>query len=120
MVGLPLASESSESSALERAASDRRPLLVDFGASWCGARKELEADTFPDPRVRAEGARFVALHIDATDDDPEVARLRKKYGALEGLPVRLPSTAPGKRSSGSPNSSLPSNSHGRWPPSGER
>jgi len=34
--------------------------------------------------------RFVALRIDATDDDdPDVARLRKKYRALEGLPVLL-------------------------------
>jgi thiol:disulfide interchange protein DsbD len=38
--------------------------------------------------VRAQGARFVALHVDATDDDdPEVARVRAKYGAKEGLPV---------------------------------
>ena len=80
--------ESSEARALARVASERKPLLVDFGASWCGACKELDEKTFPDPRVRAEGARFVALHVDATDDeDPEVARVRDKYGAKEGLPV---------------------------------
>jgi thiol:disulfide interchange protein len=34
--------------------------------------------------------RFVSLHVDATDDDdPEVARVRKKYGVTEGLPVVL-------------------------------
>jgi thiol:disulfide interchange protein DsbD len=80
--------ESSETRALARVASERKPLLVDFGATWCGACKELDEKTFPDPRVRAEGARFVALHVDATDDDdPEVARVRNKYGAKEGLPV---------------------------------
>jgi thiol:disulfide interchange protein DsbD len=80
--------ESSEPVAAARAASEKKPLLVDFGASWCGACKELDEKTFPDPRVRAEGARFVALHVDATDDDdPEVARVRQKYGAQEGLPV---------------------------------
>jgi thiol:disulfide interchange protein len=32
----------------------------------------------------------VALHVDATDDDnPEVARVRQKYGVTEGLPVVL-------------------------------
>jgi thioredoxin:protein disulfide reductase len=37
------------------------------------------------------------LHVDATDDDdPEVARLRKKYGALEGLPVLLLFDSAGK------------------------
>jgi thiol:disulfide interchange protein DsbD len=82
--------ESSESTARARAESEHKPLLVDFGASWCGACKELDAKTFPDPRVRAEGSRFVALHVDATDDDdPEVARVRKKYGVNEGLPVVL-------------------------------
>jgi thiol:disulfide interchange protein DsbD len=80
--------ESSEPRALARVASERKPLLVDFGASWCGACKELDEKTFPDPRVREQGARFVALHVDATDDDdPEVARVREKYKAKEGLPV---------------------------------
>ncbi|MGA3121615.1 MAG: cytochrome c biogenesis protein CcdA [Polyangiaceae bacterium] len=85
-----LAWEATESTALARATSEGRPLLIDFGASWCGACKELERETFPDPRVRAEGARFVALHVDATnEDDPEVTRVRRKYGATEGLPVLL-------------------------------
>jgi len=80
--------ESNEAAAVRRVATERKPLLVDFGASWCGACKELDEKTFPDPRVRTEGARFVALHVDATDDDdPEVARVRNKYGAKEGLPV---------------------------------
>jgi thioredoxin:protein disulfide reductase len=82
--------ESSETAATARAAAERRPLLVDFGATWCGACKELEDKTFQDPRVRAEGARYVALHVDATnDDDPSVARVREKYGATAGLPVVL-------------------------------
>jgi thiol:disulfide interchange protein DsbD len=80
--------ETSEAHAVDRAAAEHRPLLIDFGATWCAACKELERDTFRDPRVRDEGARFVALHVDATnEDDPEVSRVRQKYGATEGLPV---------------------------------
>jgi thioredoxin:protein disulfide reductase len=82
--------ESSEGAALALASAQRRPMLVDFGASWCGACKELEDKTFPDPRVQAEGARYVALHVDATnDDDPSVAQIREKYRATAGLPVVL-------------------------------
>ncbi len=81
---------SSEPEAVAQAAREHKPLLIDFGASWCKACEELERVTFPDPRVRAEGSRFVALRVDATDDDDEkVAQVRKKYGATEGLPVVL-------------------------------
>jgi thiol:disulfide interchange protein DsbD len=80
--------ETSEAAAIARASQEHKPVLIDFGASWCGACKELDEKTFPDPKVQKEGARFVALHIDATDDDDAaVARVRKKYHATEGLPV---------------------------------
>jgi len=80
--------ETSESAAIARANQEHKPVLIDFGASWCGACKELDEKTFPDPKVQKEGARFVALHIDATDDDDAaVARVRQKYHATEGLPV---------------------------------
>jgi thiol:disulfide interchange protein DsbD len=83
-----LAWETNEARAVERAASEHRPVVIDFGAAWCSACRELERVTFPSPRVVAESARFVALHIDATnEDDPEVARVRQKYRATEGLPV---------------------------------
>jgi thiol:disulfide interchange protein DsbD len=76
-----------EEQALAKARSEGKPLLIDFGAEWCKACKELEHDTFPDANVRNEAARFVALHIDATDDDDkEVNRLREKYG-VKGLPT---------------------------------
>jgi thioredoxin:protein disulfide reductase len=80
--------ETSESAAIARANQEHKPVLIDFGASWCGACKELDEKTFPDPKVQKEGARFVALHIDATDDDDAaVAQVRRKYHATEGLPV---------------------------------
>jgi thiol:disulfide interchange protein DsbD len=80
--------ETNESVALARASQEHKPVLIDFGASWCGACKELDEKTFPDAKVQKEGARFVALHIDATDDDDAaVARVRQKYHATEGLPV---------------------------------
>jgi thioredoxin:protein disulfide reductase len=88
--GVDLRWESSEPTATARAAVEHRPLLVDFGATWCAACKELELKTFADPHVRSEGARYVALHVDATnDDDPDVTRVREKYRATEGLPVVL-------------------------------
>jgi thiol:disulfide interchange protein DsbD len=77
----------SESEAQAKANAEGKGLLIDFGAEWCTACKELEDRTFPDPNVRTEAQKFVALHIDTTDDeDKEVDRLKKKYD-VRGLPT---------------------------------
>lgn len=76
-----------EKTALAKATSEGKPLMIDFGASWCDACKELEHHTFPDPSVRTEAQKFVALRIDATDDeDKEVNAIKDKYKVV-GLPT---------------------------------
>jgi len=76
-----------EEAALTKARAEGKPVLIDFGAEWCTACKELEHETFSDPSVRSEGQRFVALRVDATDDeDKEVNRLKDKY-KVRGLPT---------------------------------
>jgi thiol:disulfide interchange protein DsbD len=78
-----------EKEARAKALSDGKPMMIDFGAEWCTACRELEHDTFPDPNVRNEAQRFVALHIDATDDeDKEIDAVKKKYN-VAGLPTLI-------------------------------
>jgi len=82
--------ETSEPVAIAKATEQHKPVLIDIGATWCGACKELDEKTFPDPLVRAAGQRFVALHVDASDDDdPAVAKVREKYHLTAALPVVL-------------------------------
>lgn len=79
--------ERSEATATQRAASEAKPVLLDFTAEWCGACKELARHTFSDPTVLQETARFVAVQVDATsDDDPAVDQIKDKYGVV-GLPT---------------------------------
>lgn len=84
-----LAWEHSEETAAARARAEKRPMLIDFTATWCGACQELAKDTFADPRVQARAveANFIAVKVDATnDDDPQVDKIKDKY-RVKGLPT---------------------------------
>jgi thiol:disulfide interchange protein DsbD len=77
----------SEEAAVRMAQTSHRPMIVDFGASWCGACNELATQTFADEKVREEAGRFVAVRVDATDDDDtSVAKVKEKYRVV-GLPT---------------------------------
>jgi thiol:disulfide interchange protein DsbD len=79
--------ELSESVARTRAETERRPMLVDFTAEWCGACNELSRITFADPKVMSEASRFVAVKVDAThEDDPSIDVLKDRYSVV-GLPT---------------------------------
>lgn len=73
--------------ALAKATTDKKPVLIDFGASWCKACGELEELTWPNAGVRKEAARFAAIKIDGSDDDlPAYKKAAEKY-KVKGLPV---------------------------------
>jgi thiol:disulfide interchange protein DsbD len=72
-----------------QAIGQSRPLLVDFDAAWCAACKELDRVTFPHPLVIEAAARFVAVKVDATnDDDPQVSATLRELNVV-GLPTVL-------------------------------
>jgi len=77
----------SETEAKTLASAEKRPMIVDFGAEWCAACKELAVHTFADEKVRGEAGRFVAVKVDATDDEnPQINALKDKYKVV-GLPT---------------------------------
>jgi thiol:disulfide interchange protein DsbD len=82
--------------ARQRALRENRPLLVDFTAAWCAACKELDKVTFAAPEVGAEMGRFVAVKVDATnDDDPKVGATLERFRVV-GLPTVLVFDSQGK------------------------
>lgn len=77
----------SEPDAVAKAKAEGRPLMVDFTAEWCGACKKLAKETFSDPRVMSKAGNFVAVKVDATnDEDPQVDAVKGKYKVV-GLPT---------------------------------
>jgi len=78
-----------EARAVEEARKSGKALLVDFGAEWCAACKELDLHTWTDPAVQREvAARFVPLRVDATNESEATDKLTQKY-AVPGLPTVL-------------------------------
>ena len=77
----------SEELGVQTAQTNHSPMIVDFGATWCGACNELATHTFSDEHVREEAGRFVAVRVDATDDEnAQVAKMKDKYRVV-GLPT---------------------------------
>ena len=73
--------------ARSRALRENRPMLVDFGAAWCAACKELDKVTFSAPDVATEMSRFVNVKVDATnDDDPKISATLASFKVV-GLPT---------------------------------
>ena len=72
--------------ARETAETSGKPLLVDFGADWCGACNEIEHEALADPRVVAEAQRFVPVRIDLSRNEAERWDLLKNEYDQMGLP----------------------------------
>ncbi len=49
-----------------------KPIVVQFGATWCGWCRKLETETFRDPTVLAMAPKFVWVHVDV-DEQPAIA-----------------------------------------------
>jgi thioredoxin:protein disulfide reductase len=73
--------------AREQAKTAERPLIIDFGAAWCGACKELDKLTFSEDQVRREAGRFLAVKVDATNDDDPVVESALSDFNVKGLPT---------------------------------
>lgn len=85
--GPPIDWQTDHDAALARAKKAGQPVLVNFGAQWCGSCQRLASEVWPHSKVQIAAARFVAVHVDVTDDKNAAAiALTQRYG-IESLPA---------------------------------
>lgn len=73
--------------AVATAKASGKAVMIDFGADWCIACKELDKFTFTNPAVQQETEkRFIAIKVDATNETEGLTTLQARYGVV-GLPT---------------------------------
>ena len=72
-----------------------KPVMLDFYADWCVSCKEMERDTFADPRVASKLDGMLLLQADVTANSDEDKALLQRFG-LFGPPGTLFFDANGK------------------------
>jgi thiol:disulfide interchange protein DsbD len=75
------------SATLASAKEQGKPVMIDFYATWCTPCKQLERETFNEPRVAEALKDFVTVKADLTsEEDPTVAALRQQF-QIAGVPT---------------------------------
>ncbi len=66
---------------------EHRPVVVFVHATWSTADVMLEREVFPSPEVRRAMSGFVAIDVDASDDElPETRRAQNRFQVV-GVPT---------------------------------
>lgn len=68
--------------ALEKAAKQHQPVMLDFYADWCTACKALEATTLREPTVQAALKNILLLKIDLTPNNHESRALLHEFKVI--------------------------------------
>ncbi|WP_455380628.1 protein-disulfide reductase DsbD [Acidihalobacter prosperus] len=75
----PIKSNKALTHALKVAHNKGKPVMIDYYASWCVDCKELDAETFSNPKVQQALAGFTLLQVNVTADSTTDKALLKRF-----------------------------------------
>jgi len=74
--------------ALKSAQTSTKPLLVDFGAEWCGFCRKMDQTTFIEPDVVAKiNAEYIPVKLDASSKNAQMLASKFSFQALPTILV---------------------------------
>ncbi len=73
--------------ALSTAEKEKRPLLIDFSASWCKNCEAMDASTLKSPKVKEKLKDFVKLKFSAENPNEPATKEVLSYFKVLGLPT---------------------------------
>jgi thiol:disulfide interchange protein DsbD len=73
---------------LSKAVKDKKPLILDLYADWCGPCKEMDKHVFTDPEVLELSHQFVTVRLDLTRKQPFQNEILRKY-RVRGVPTAI-------------------------------
>ena len=72
----------------QKMSTSTKPVVLIVEAQWCATCREMEAQTYPDPRVQMRFSQYLVIKFDITSNKSEYYTVLKSYG-LYGPPAIL-------------------------------
>lgn len=73
---------------LALAASQHRPVIIEFFATWCPYCKQVDRDVLSDDSIQRSLKRFMALRVDVSDNTATNSEMMNEYN-VEGVPTMV-------------------------------